>query len=171
MSKRHTGVEMKEFLNSNGFLWAHWLVYTPIFTMFMQSRFSLKMIFHIHKQVWHHYYSTVVQMTLDGKQLSISGATGYTYTCQTENINSHLFVSCEPTRSDGVKGPVVISQHVGPVLSGESWQVALDISLSWVIFWWFSRVFVGHKLLMLLNYMQGKDHLVSAFLENPIIIK
>ena len=57
-------------------------------------------------------------MTLDGKQLSISGATGYTYTCQTEDINSHLFVSCEPTRSDGVNGPVVISQHVGPVLSG-----------------------------------------------------
>ena len=52
-------------------------------------------------------------------QQEISRATDYTYTCCTEDIDGHLCVSCEPTRSDGVKGSVVISQNVGPVRSGE----------------------------------------------------
>lgn len=53
----------------------------------------------------------------DGTQREIKGATGYIYTCRTEDIDGLLCVSCEPTRSDGAKGSVVVSQPIGPVLS------------------------------------------------------
>lgn len=52
----------------------------------------------------------------DGTQREIKGATNYTYTCQTEDLDGSLCVSFEPIRSDGARGPVVVSEPFGPVL-------------------------------------------------------
>ena len=49
---------------------------------------------------------------------AIEGATNYTYTISTEDIGSMIYVSYEPYRSDGVKGSIVFSQPIGPVLPG-----------------------------------------------------
>lgn len=52
----------------------------------------------------------------DGTQRQIKGATDCTYTVRTEDIDGLLCVSCEPIRSDGAKGPVVVSHPIGPVV-------------------------------------------------------
>ncbi|KAI5066288.1 hypothetical protein GOP47_0018912 [Adiantum capillus-veneris] len=53
----------------------------------------------------------------DGTQREIKGATGDRYTCQTEDLDAFLCVSYEPVRSDGARGPVVVSEPIGPVLA------------------------------------------------------
>ncbi|MCO5613042.1 hypothetical protein L7F22_067316 [Adiantum nelumboides] len=53
----------------------------------------------------------------DGTQREIKGATGDGYTCQTEDLDAFLCVSYEPVRSDGARGPVVVSEPAGPVLA------------------------------------------------------
>lgn len=60
-----------------------------------------------------------MQASPDGTQREIKGATNYTYTCQTEDLDGSLCVSFEPIRSDGARGPVVVSEMFGPVLPGK----------------------------------------------------
>lgn len=48
----------------------------------------------------------------------MEGATSASYTLTLDDIGSCIFVSCEPVRNDGACGPVVISEHLGPVLPG-----------------------------------------------------
>eukprot|EP01018_Ginkgo_biloba_P031074 Gb_01915 [translate_table: standard] len=52
----------------------------------------------------------------DGTQREIKGATGISYTIRSEDIDGLICVSYEPIRMDGARGPIVLSQLVGPVL-------------------------------------------------------
>lgn len=54
----------------------------------------------------------------DGTQHEIKGATSTSYTVRTDDIDGLLCVSCEPMRMDGARGPIMLSQCVGPILPG-----------------------------------------------------
>ncbi|XP_078162701.1 outer arm dynein light chain 1 protein isoform X2 [Carex rostrata] len=54
----------------------------------------------------------------DGIKTEVEGATSASYTLTLGDIGSRISVSCEPVRNDGARGPVVISEHLGPILPG-----------------------------------------------------
>lgn len=56
--------------------------------------------------------------SLDGEQREIEGATTASYTLSWADIGFLVSVSCEPVRSDWVRGPVMVSEHIGPILPG-----------------------------------------------------
>ncbi|CAM6096301.1 unnamed protein product [Calypogeia fissa] len=64
----------------------------------------------------------------DGTQREIKGATDLAYVVRPEDIGGLLCVSCEPMRSDGVRGPLAISPVVGPVTPALPTCEALDIT-------------------------------------------
>lgn len=58
------------------------------------------------------------QTDSDSIQTEVEGATSASYTLMLGDIGSRISVSCEPVRNDGARGPVVISEHLGPILPG-----------------------------------------------------
>ncbi|XP_031377815.1 187-kDa microtubule-associated protein AIR9 isoform X1 [Punica granatum] len=54
----------------------------------------------------------------DGSQCEIRGATTASYTLSYDEIGCFISVSCEPIRSDWARGPVVLSEQIGPVIPG-----------------------------------------------------
>ncbi|CAN1227767.1 187-kDa microtubule-associated protein AIR9 [Linum grandiflorum] len=54
----------------------------------------------------------------DGTQFEIPGANASSYTMVFDDIGSYVSVSCEPVRSDWSRGPVVLSEQVGPIVPG-----------------------------------------------------
>eukprot|EP00250_Pteridium_aquilinum_P019691 c24537_g1_i1 orf=188-5938(+) len=63
----------------------------------------------------------------DGTQREIKGATSHIYMCHNEDLDGFLCVSCEPIRSDGARGPVVVSEPFGPVLPASPTCVSLEL--------------------------------------------
>lgn len=63
----------------------------------------------------------------DGMQREIKGATSTRYKCQPEDFDAYLCVSYEPVRSDGARGPVVVSEPIGPVLPASPSCASLDL--------------------------------------------
>lgn len=59
------------------------------------------------------------QTSPDGTQHEIKGATSTSYTARKEDIDGLICVSCEPMRMDGARGPIMLSQCVGPILPGK----------------------------------------------------
>ncbi|KAJ4980259.1 hypothetical protein NE237_031096 [Protea cynaroides] len=55
---------------------------------------------------------------LDGTQTEIKGATIESYMPSRDDIGFHISVSCEPVRSDWARGPVVVSEQIGPIVPG-----------------------------------------------------
>lgn len=54
----------------------------------------------------------------DGCQSEVSSATTSSYMLSVDDIDSFISVSCEPIRSDGACGPIIISKQVGPIVPG-----------------------------------------------------
>ncbi|KAF5475058.1 hypothetical protein F2P56_006904 [Juglans regia] len=54
----------------------------------------------------------------DGTQNEIKGASTSSYMLSVEDIGFFISVSCEPVRSDWARGPVVLSEQIGPIISG-----------------------------------------------------
>uniref|UniRef100_A0A1D1Z6I6 Protein phosphatase 1 regulatory subunit pprA n=1 Tax=Anthurium amnicola TaxID=1678845 RepID=A0A1D1Z6I6_9ARAE len=54
----------------------------------------------------------------DGTQTEIKGVTTASYTLSIDDISFMISVSCEPVRSDGARGPAILSEQIGPVLPG-----------------------------------------------------
>ncbi|XP_020096671.1 187-kDa microtubule-associated protein AIR9 isoform X2 [Ananas comosus] len=63
----------------------------------------------------------------DGSQSEIEGATSASYTLTCNDIDSLVSVSCEPVRSDGARGPAVVSDHIGTIIPGPPTCKSLDI--------------------------------------------
>ncbi|XP_024515548.1 187-kDa microtubule-associated protein AIR9 [Selaginella moellendorffii] len=63
----------------------------------------------------------------DGTQREIRGATDVTYTLKLEDVHGLVCCSCEPVREDGVRGPISVSQLLGPVLPGPPSCTVLEI--------------------------------------------
>ncbi|KAG1348232.1 putative 187-kDa microtubule-associated protein AIR9 [Cocos nucifera] len=54
----------------------------------------------------------------DGTQSEIKGATTASYSLTCNDIGFLVFVSCEPVRNDWARGPIVVSEYIGPILPG-----------------------------------------------------
>lgn len=54
----------------------------------------------------------------DGMQSEIWGATTASYMLSVEDIGFFVSVSCEPVRSDWARGPIVLSEQIGPIIPG-----------------------------------------------------
>ncbi|XP_020974610.1 187-kDa microtubule-associated protein AIR9 isoform X4 [Arachis ipaensis] len=54
----------------------------------------------------------------DGTQSEIMGATMESYTPSLDDIGFFISVSCEPVRCDWARGPMVVSEQIGPIIPG-----------------------------------------------------
>lgn len=54
----------------------------------------------------------------DGTHIEITGATSSSYMLSVADIGYFISVSCEPVRSDWARGPIVLSEQVGPIVPG-----------------------------------------------------
>ncbi|KAK4440224.1 microtubule-associated protein AIR9 [Sesamum alatum] len=54
----------------------------------------------------------------NGTHSEISGATSSSYMLSVDDIGFFISVSCEPIRSDWARGPIVLSEQVGPIVPG-----------------------------------------------------
>lgn len=54
----------------------------------------------------------------DSTHGEIKGATSSSYVLSVEDIGFFVSLSCEPIRSDGARGPIVLSEQVGPIIPG-----------------------------------------------------
>ncbi|CAL0320193.1 unnamed protein product [Lupinus luteus] len=54
----------------------------------------------------------------DGTQTEIMGATTASYVPSIDDIDFFISVSCEPVRSDWARGPMVLSEQIGPITPG-----------------------------------------------------
>ncbi|XP_064982963.1 187-kDa microtubule-associated protein AIR9-like [Musa acuminata AAA Group] len=54
----------------------------------------------------------------EGIQSEIGGVTTSSYTITINDIGFLISVSCEPVRSDLARGPIVISEYIGPIVPG-----------------------------------------------------
>ncbi|GLT64986.1 hypothetical protein SLA2020_374440 [Shorea laevis] len=54
----------------------------------------------------------------DGTQHEIRDATSSSYMLSVDDIGYFISVSCEPIRSDWARGPVVLSEQIGPIIPG-----------------------------------------------------
>lgn len=65
-----------------------------------------------------------MQTSPDGSQCEIKGATAASYTLSVDEIGCFISVSCEPIRSDWARGPIVLSEQIGPVIPGTQYGVS-----------------------------------------------
>ncbi|OMO92313.1 hypothetical protein COLO4_17682 [Corchorus olitorius] len=54
----------------------------------------------------------------DGSQCEIRGADASSYMLSVDDIGFFISVSCEPVRSDWARGPIVLSEQIGPIVAG-----------------------------------------------------
>ncbi|XP_019057902.1 PREDICTED: 187-kDa microtubule-associated protein AIR9, partial [Tarenaya hassleriana] len=54
----------------------------------------------------------------DGSPCEIKGATTPSYQLSVDDIGFFISVSCEPVRNDRARGPIVLSQLIGPIIAG-----------------------------------------------------
>lgn len=59
-----------------------------------------------------------MQTSSDGTQSEIMGATSASYVPSVADIGFFISVSCEPVRNDWARGPMVLSEQVGPIIPG-----------------------------------------------------
>ncbi|EPS66807.1 hypothetical protein M569_07968, partial [Genlisea aurea] len=55
---------------------------------------------------------------LDGTWEEISCASESSYTLALDDVGFFISISCEPIRNDGARGPIVVSEQIGPVIAG-----------------------------------------------------
>lgn len=60
----------------------------------------------------------LLQTSSDGTQTEICDATAMSYMLSIDDIGFFISVSCEPVRSDWVRGPIVVSGQIGPIIPG-----------------------------------------------------
>lgn len=79
---------------------------------------------------WHFVYLRVifyVQTSSDGIQKEVPDAVTSSYLLSADDIGYFVSVSCEPVRKDRARGPIVLSEQIGPISPGILQNVFLDI--------------------------------------------
>ncbi|GAV67239.1 LRR_4 domain-containing protein [Cephalotus follicularis] len=56
--------------------------------------------------------------SFDGMQTEVQGATSLSYMLSIDDIGFFISVSCEPVRRDWARGPIVLSEQIGPIVPG-----------------------------------------------------
>lgn len=64
----------------------------------------------------------------DGNQNEVRGATSASYMLSVDDIGFLISVSCEPVRNDWARGPIVISEQIGPIVPGPPICRSLEIA-------------------------------------------
>ncbi|WCJ24264.1 Outer arm dynein light chain 1 protein [Euphorbia peplus] len=64
--------------------------------------------------------------TSDGSQSEIFAATSIPYMLSVDDIGCLISVSCEPVRSDWARGPIIVSEQIGPIVPGPPTCLSLD---------------------------------------------
>ncbi|KAK7852586.1 187-kda microtubule-associated protein air9 [Quercus suber] len=67
---------------------------------------------------WYRNCTHCCNTSSDGMQSEIWGATTASYMLSVEDIGFFVSVSCEPVRSDWARGPIVLSEQIGPIIPG-----------------------------------------------------
>ncbi|XP_024632568.1 187-kDa microtubule-associated protein AIR9 isoform X1 [Medicago truncatula] len=68
-----------------------------------------------------------LRTSCDGVQSEIMGATTASYMPSIDDIGFYISVSCEPVRSDWARGPIVLSEQIGPIIPGPPTCHSLEI--------------------------------------------
>lgn len=59
-----------------------------------------------------------VQTSSSGTNIEVNDARTSSYKLSIDDIGFSIYVSCEPVRNDWARGPIVISEQVGPIVPG-----------------------------------------------------
>lgn len=63
-------------------------------------------------------WKVLLQTSSNGIPDEISDATSSSHMLSVDDIGFFISVSCEPIRSDWARGPIVLSEQVGPIVPG-----------------------------------------------------
>ncbi|XP_059596141.1 187-kDa microtubule-associated protein AIR9 isoform X2 [Vitis vinifera] len=58
------------------------------------------------------------RMSSDGTQIEVNDASTASYKLSVDDIGFFVSVSCEPVRRDWARGPIVLSEQIGPIIAG-----------------------------------------------------
>lgn len=75
-----------------------------------------------------------VQTSSDGMQCEIRGATSASYMLSVDDIGFFISVSCEPVRADWARGPIVLSEQMGPIIPGTMLIASFDLYFQSALF-------------------------------------
>ncbi|CAK7350156.1 unnamed protein product [Dovyalis caffra] len=92
----------------------------------------------------------------DGTQFEIRGAATGSYMLSVDDIGFFVSVSCEPVRSDWARGPIVLSEQIGPIIPGHPTCRSLEFLGSMV---------EGQRLSFVASYSGGEKLSVDEFLD------
>lgn len=83
----------------------------------------------------------------DGSQCEIKGASASSYTLSVDDIGFFISVSCEPVRSDWARGPIVLSEQIGPIVAGPPTCQSLEF---------LGSLMEGQRLSFVASYIGGE---------------
>ncbi|KAG5536452.1 hypothetical protein RHGRI_024023 [Rhododendron griersonianum] len=72
------------------------------------------------------------ETSFDGNQTEVKDAATTSYILSVDDIGFFVSVSCEPVRSDWARGPIVLSEQIGPIIPGPPTRQSLKILGSFV---------------------------------------
>lgn len=75
-----------------------------------------------------------VQTSSDGIQCEIRGASSASYIISVDDIGFFISVSCEPVRTDWARGPIVLSEQMGPIIPGTMLISSFDLYFQSALF-------------------------------------
>lgn len=61
-----------------------------------------------------------MQTSSDGTQTEVKDVATSSHMLSVDDIGFLISVSCEPIRSDWARGPIVLSEQIGPILPGNA---------------------------------------------------
>ncbi|KAE9467167.1 hypothetical protein C3L33_00924, partial [Rhododendron williamsianum] len=85
--------------------------------------------------------------SFDGNQTEVKDAATTSYILSVDDIGFFVSVSCEPVRSDWARGPIVLSEQIGPIIPGPPTRQSLKILGSFV---------EGQRLSFIASYSGGE---------------
>lgn len=59
-----------------------------------------------------------MQTSSDGMEKEVADAAASSYLLSADDIGYSVSVSCEPVRKDRARGPIVLSEQIGPISPG-----------------------------------------------------
>ncbi|XVE94227.1 hypothetical protein REPUB_Repub01dG0263600 [Reevesia pubescens] len=83
----------------------------------------------------------------DGSQCEIRGASASSYVLSVDDIGFFISVSCEPVRSDWARGPIVLSEQIGPIVAGPPTCQSLEF---------LGSMMEGQRLSFIASYIGGE---------------
>ncbi|XWS40436.1 hypothetical protein CRYUN_Cryun18bG0140100 [Craigia yunnanensis] len=83
----------------------------------------------------------------DGSQCEIRSASASSYMLSVDEIGFFISVSCEPVRSDWARGPIVLSEQIGPIVAGPPTCQSLEF---------LGSMMEGQRLSFIASYIGGE---------------